>query len=213
LFLRIIQILTPIIILPSLYYCILFSPVEKTIGVTYRAIFFHIPSAWLAVVAFVISFIGSLLYLAKEKKYYDRLAHRSAEIGLLFSLIATATGSVFAYFTWGSAWNWDPRETSIVILIIIYIAYLALRSSIGNKKLRPRISAVYSLVAFLTVPFLVFIVPRITPSLHPEAVGGSGLTGGMWIGLVGMLVGFTLLFIQILHLALRIDKKNEEKSS
>lgn len=207
----IMRILTPIIIIPSLFYCILYSPVEKVIGITYRSIFFHIPSAWLAVVAFAVSLIGSILYLRKDNLKFDRIAHRSAEIGLLFSIIATITGSVFAYYTWGSAWNWDPRETSIVILIIIYVAYLVLRNSITKSKLRPRIAAVYSIVAFLTVPFLVFILPRVTSSLHPESIGGGGLTGGMWIGLAGMLIGFTLIFIQLLHLAVSIDKGLEEK--
>ncbi len=209
--LSIMRIMTPIVIIPSLFYCILYSPVEKVIGITYRSIFFHIPSAWIAVVAFAVSLVGSILFLTKNDLKYDRFAHRSVEIGLLFSIIATLTGSVFAYYTWGSAWNWDPRETSIIILIIMYAAYLLLRNSISKPKLRPRIAAVYSIIAFLTVPFLVFILPRVTSSLHPESIGGGGLTGGMWIGLAGMLIGFTLIFILLLDLAVRIDKGMEEK--
>jgi len=209
--LNIMRVLTPVVVIPSLFYCIMYSPVEKVIGITYRSIFFHIPSAWIAVVAFAVSLIGSILFLVKDNLKYDRIAHRSAEVGLMSSIIATITGSIFAYYTWGSAWNWDPRETSIVILIVIYVAYLLLRNSISKSSQRPRIAAVYSIIAFLTVPFLVFILPRVTSSLHPESIGGGGLTGGMWIGLAGMLVGFTLIFVQLLDMAVKIDKGLEEK--
>ncbi|HOO96331.1 MAG TPA: cytochrome c biogenesis protein CcsA [Caldisericia bacterium] len=198
-----------VVLLPSIYYSLVIAPIPENLGDVYRSIFFHIPCAWVAVLAFLISCISSALYLSKRNIVSDFIASRSAEIGLLFSVITTIQGSVFAFATWRSAWNWDPRETSIVILIVIYVAYLVLRGLISEQRRRAIISSVYSMIVFLTVPFLVFVVPRITNSLHPEAAGGSGLTGSMWIGFVGMLVGFTLVFILLLDLAVAIDKRNE----
>lgn len=209
LFIRILHVLLPVVMLPSMYYGLMIAGVDKDLGEMSRVIYFHIPPSWLLVVALLVSFIASIIYLIKENDHLDRLAHRSAEIGLLFSIIATVTGSIYAYFAWGSAWNWDPKETTIVVLIVLYIAYLALRSSISNDKLRPRISAVYSIVAFLTLPFLMFVIPRITNSLHTGGGAGTSLTNEMRIGVYGMTIGLLILYILLLNLAMRIDKKKE----
>jgi len=200
-----ILVLSGVFIIPSIYYCLLIAPVESKIGEFYRIIYFHIPAAWLCVVAFLVSFVASILFLSKSKQIYDAIAAKSAEIGLLFALLATIMGSIFASLTWGSPWNWDPREVSIVVLMMIYVAYIVLRSSIQNSDRRGKVSAGYSIIAFMAVPFLVFIMPRITPSLHPENIGSGTLPLTMLLGVLGMVVGFTLLFIQILKTAVKID--------
>ena len=208
-FVRILTVLLPVIMLPSMFYGLMIAGADKELGEMSRVIYFHIPPSWLLVIALLVSFIASIMYLIKENNLFDRIAHRSAELGLLFSIIATVTGSIYAYFAWGSAWNWDPKETTIVVLIILYIAYLALRSSMTNVKLKPKISAVYSIVAFITLPFLMFVIPRITNSLHTDGGGGSSLTAQMRIGIYGMTLGLLILYILLLNLALRIDKKKE----
>ncbi|MBP6927518.1 MAG: cytochrome c biogenesis protein CcsA [Caldisericales bacterium] len=205
LFGRILSVLTPLTMVPSIIYCLMFTPKEATMGDLYRIIYFHIPCAWVATLAFFVSFIFSIAYLVKRKAVYDSVAHRSSEIGLVFCVLATITGSVFATYTWGSPWNWDPRETSIVFLLMIYIAYLLLRWLIEDRDKKAAISAGYSIVAFLATPFLVFVMPRITSSLHPEQVGGLGLTKPMLYGVFGMLAGFTFLYLWILSLSQRLD--------
>jgi heme exporter protein C len=102
------------------------------------------------------------------------------EQGFLFSILATATGSIFAKVVWGSFWNWDPRETSILILLLIYGAYFALRSAIDDAERREQLAAVYALLAFVTVPLLIFVVPRLAESsLHPNCafLPGSSCSG------------------------------------
>ena len=89
-------------------------------------------------------------------------------VGLVFCILATVSGSIFAKVTWGSFWNWDPRETSIFVLLLIYGAYFALRGAVESEERRATLSAVYSIFAFVTVPFLIFVVPRMVPSLHPS---------------------------------------------
>lgn len=144
-------------------------PVEG-LGYLVRIAFFHIPVAWVSVLAFMLSAFWSAQYLRTRDFRYDRKSAVAAALGLLFCLLATVSGAVFAKLTWGAYWNWDPRQTTIFILLLIYGAYLALRSSIIDEEQRARISAVYALLSSITVPFLVFIIPRFYFSLHPEPV-------------------------------------------
>ncbi|CAG0943640.1 partial Heme exporter protein C, partial [Candidatus Brocadiaceae bacterium] len=95
-----------------------------------KIIFFHVPTAWLTVVAFLMSTFFSIQYLRKKDMDYDRKALASAQLGMVFCILATVTGSVWAKFAWGSFWHWDPRETSIFALLLIYGALFALRSAI-----------------------------------------------------------------------------------
>jgi heme exporter protein C len=176
-------------------------------GETSRILFFHVPQAWVATLSFLISMIGSCIYLARRNLKADNLALSAAELGLLFCLLATASGSIFAKAAWGSFWNWDPRETSIVILLMIYGAYFALRSAVGDPDKRRVFAAVYSILAFVTVPFLVFVVPRITASLHPEDTmnpARPGMDPKTLKVFLGSLLAYTGLFIWILRLRLRL---------
>ncbi len=132
-----------------------------------RILNFHVPMAWISVLAYLLAMIFSIKYLKTKDFNNDVLAASSAAIGTLFAILATTTGMIWAKFNWGSFWNWDPRETSIFILLLIYGAYFALRSAIDNPELKARLSSVYSIIAFITVPFLVFILPRLVDSLHP----------------------------------------------
>jgi heme exporter protein C len=141
---------------------------QQQIGEASRVFYFHIPQAWLCVVAFGLSMVFSIRYLIKKNLAEDDKALVAASLGFVFCALATVTGSMFAKVTWGSFWNWDPRETSIVILLLIYGAYFALRNAVEVEEKKATLAAVYSIFAFVTVPFLIFVVPRIMPSLHPE---------------------------------------------
>jgi len=176
-------------------------------GETSRILFFHVPQAWVATLCFLLSTIGSALYLAKRRLGSDDLAHSAAELGFLFCILATVTGSIFAKATWGSYWNWDPRETSIVILLMIYGAYFALRSAVPDPEKKRVFAAVYSILAFVTVPFLVFVVPRITTSLHPEDTmnpAKPGMDPRTLKVFLGSLFAYTTLFVWMLRLRMRL---------
>ncbi|GIV96165.1 MAG: cytochrome c biogenesis protein [Herpetosiphonaceae bacterium] len=165
----------------------LWVPPHEGLGNLGRIIIVHVPTAWVTVLAFLISAIYSGLYLRRRRPEHDDRALAAAEAGLLFSILATVTGSVFAKAVWGSFWNWDPRETSIFVLLLIYAAYLALRSAIEDDERRRRLAAVYSLLAFITVPFLIFVIPRIAEStLHPNcALLATSNCEGVTLGLEG----------------------------
>jgi heme exporter protein C len=196
--------LMAVIIIAAFLYA---EPATGFPGETSRILFFHVPQAWIATLAFLISMIASAVYLAKRQVKTDYLAQSAAELGFLFCVLATVTGSIFAKATWGSYWNWDPRQTSIIILLMIYGAYFAVRSAVGDPDRRRVFAAVYSILAFVTVPFLVFVVPRITTSLHPENTmnpARPGMDPKTLKVFLGSLFAYTGLFVWMLRLKVRV---------
>ncbi|MBO4400590.1 MAG: cytochrome c biogenesis protein CcsA [Selenomonadaceae bacterium] len=152
---------------------IFFVPPVQGLGELAKIIFFHVPAAWVSVVGFFVSAFYAAKFLRTGEMKFDELSARAARLGFIFVILATVSGAIFSKLTWGAYWNWDPRQTTIFVLILIYGAYLTLRAAVPNEKARAKVSAVYSLLSVLTVPFLVFILPRMYFSLHPEPVLNS----------------------------------------
>lgn len=178
-----------------------------------RIIYFHVPMSWLAVLAFFMSMWYGIMYLRKKDMKHDIKSSSAAELGFAFSILATLTGSIWARFSWGSFWNWDPRETSIFVLLLIYGAYFSLRSALEVEERRATLSAVYSIVAFVTVPFFVFIMPRMMTGLHPgegspapilNANGKMYMEANMRYVFYASLLGFTFLYIWLFNLRSKI---------
>jgi heme exporter protein C len=191
-------------------------PAEGFQGQSSRIVVFHVPTAWVATLAFLISCIASIRYLAKRQTADDVRAASSAALGLMFAVLATVTGSIFSRIEWGMFWNWDPRQISITILLLIYLAYFALRAAIVDPERRATLAAVYAILAFVTVPFLVFVVPRITTSLHPDVIGEASSGGGGFdprylVVLLSSLAGFTGLFIWLYQLDCRLEQLRRQR--
>lgn len=167
-----------------------------------RIIFFHVPTAWLSVIAFLMAMIYGIKYLRNKNLDDDSKSAAALQLGMVFCVLATVTGSIWAKFAWGAFWHWDPRETSIFILLLIYGSLFALRSAVENEDKRARLSAVYAIIAFLTVPFFIFIMPRIMTGLHPGSANDdtSGpvvdfkMNSNMQLVLYISLVTFTILY-------------------
>lgn len=196
----------------------LLAPPAETLGELARIFYFHVPMAWISGVAFLWSMVQSVIYLAKQKPANDVAAESAARIGLIFCLLATGSGMVFAKATWGAYWNWDPRETSIFVLLLIYLAYLALRMAVEEPERRARYAAVYSILAFFSVPFLMLILPRLTFTLHPSPIiNNSGkmlVDPEMKLVFFASLAGFTALYVWIQNLSVRIGmlaRREEEE--
>ncbi len=172
------------------------------LGEKAKIIFFHVPTAWLSVIAFLMTMLYGIKYLRKKDIDDDAKSAAALQLGMIFTILATVTGSIWAKFTWGAFWHWDPRETSIFVLLLIYGSLLALRSAIDNEDKRARLSAVYSIFAFLTVPFFIFIMPRIMVGLHPGSADdvNSGpvvdfqMNGNMQLVFYLSMVAFTILY-------------------
>ena len=176
-----------------------------------RIIYLHVPLSWIAFLSFFLSMVNSVQYLRKKDLVYDIRSQSAAEVGFLFTILATITGSLWAKFNWGSYWNWDPRETSIFILLLIYGAYFSLRSAIDNYEQKAKLASVYAIIAFVTVPFFIFIMPRIVESLHPadtivDSRGKITMNPVMLSIFLYSLFSFTLLYFWILNVKIRIEK-------
>ena len=188
----------------------LWAPLVPVLENTTRVFYFHFPAAMVTCIALGWSMLHSVLYLARRDLGHDAQAAGAAELGLLFCVVATLSGSLWAKAMWGSYWNWDPRETSIFFLLLIYSAYLAVRGSIDDPARRARLAAVYSCVAFVAVPFLMFIVPRMLFSLHPDplinARGKVDMDWRIMACATALVVGFTALFFWMLSLRVRLGR-------
>ncbi len=186
------------------------EPAKGFIGESSRIVFFHVPCAWTGALAFIVAAVYSLAYLVRRKPRHDEIAEASVRLGLLFAILTLVTGSLFAKIMWGSYWNWDPRESSYLLLVFLYGAYLFLRAAIDDPERRARIGAAYALFAAVLMPFLVFVAPRVTASLHPQTVinpQGKILmdTPTRAVFFAG-LVGFTALFFWMLQIETRIAR-------
>lgn len=189
-----------------------------------RIIFFHVPMSWVATIAYLIAMIYGIRYLRTRDLDHDRMSMALASVATLYGVLATVTGAVWARFNWGVFWNWDPKQTAIFLVLLIYGAYFLLRSSIDDQDKRARLSAVYSILGFLSVPFLFFILPRMMPGLHPGSADDNS-AGPMlslksdalnstkqWVfGL--SLFSFTLLYFWLTNIRLRIAKLTDAGAS
>ncbi len=207
--------LTPIITIFTLIVLLLVFfvvPPAEGLGNYVRIIFVHIPCAWVSVLAFLVAAGYAVRVLRGGRDgaaapaalaHADHLSARSAALGLAFTAVATVTGAIFSRLTWGAFWNWDPRQTTILCLLLIYAAYLALRSVTADPERRARVSAVYALFSFLAVPFLVFVIPRFYFSLHPEpvlnAAGHVDMDPVMLLVLLLALADVTLIYFALLR--------------
>ena len=143
-------------------------PLQVPVGppTAYLSIYIHVPAAWTSYILFTASMISAVALLARGNLGLDRHVYSFALVGLVFAGLTLLTGSIWAKDSWGSYWNWDPRQTGVLLLFIAYAAYLVLRRSISDPERAVRVSASYSIAAYAMVP-LSFIAVRIAESLHP----------------------------------------------
>jgi heme exporter protein C len=174
-----------------------------------RLMYVHVPSAWLAYLAFAVVFVASIAYLRTKKTRWDRLAAASAEVGVLFTALAIALGSIWGKPIWGTWWTWDPRLTTTAILLLIYVGYLAVRRLPDNPARRARWAAVVGIVGFLDVPIVQLSVTW-WRSLHQgptvRLLGKSTIAQVMLGALLVGVFAFTLLFAYLVTLRLRVGR-------
>jgi heme exporter protein C len=133
-------------------------PPDAVQGDLQRIMYVHVPSAWLAYLAFTITMIGSISYLITQRLRWDRLAAASAEVGVVFTGLALVTGSMWGKPVWGVWWTWDARLVLTAAMFFVYLAYLALRRGIDGAERRAKRSAVFGIVAALQIPVVHFSV-------------------------------------------------------
>jgi heme exporter protein C len=189
------------------------APREVSQGNVQRIMYVHPPLAWVAYLAFGVVAAASIVYLARRRAAADRLAHASAEVGVLFTGLAIATGSIWGKPTWGTWWTWDARLTSVAILFVMYLGYLLLRGAIEDPERAARYCAVLGIVAALDMPLVHFSVYW-WRTLHqpPSLMKPGGFTGSaaiLWPLLVN-LAAFTVLYAYLVAKRVRLLRAEAE---
>jgi heme exporter protein C len=195
----------------ALYMAFVYAPKEATMGDVQRIFYFHVGAAWTALLAFFVVLVGGLAYLRTRDRRWDALALSSAEIGVVFTTITLATGSIWAKPAWGAWWTWDPRVTTTTVLWLIYISYLILRSTIDEPERRARFAAVVGIVGFVDVP-IVFLSIRLWRTIHPVLVKSEGfdMAPEMVHALIAALLAYTLLYAYLLLVRTSLERRRLE---
>ena len=189
------------------------APREVSQGNVQRIMYVHPPLAWVAYLAFAVVAAASIVYLAGRRPAADRLAHASAEVGVLFTGLAIATGSIWGKPSWGTWWTWDARLTSVAILFVMYLGYLLLRGTVEDPERAGRYCAVLGIVAALNIPLVHFSVYW-WRTLHqpPSLMKPGGFTGSaaiLWPLLVN-LAAFTVLYAYLVAKRVRLLRAETE---
>lgn len=150
------------------------APRLNILNETIRNLHFHVPMWFGMMFLLIISVVNSIRYLQNPKQIYDTWAVEMVNTAVVFGILGIVTGAIWAKFTWGSFWSGDPKQNASAIALLIYLAYLLLRNSFTDHQQRGRISAVYNIFAFATYIPLIYILPRLTDSLHPGNGGNPG---------------------------------------
>lgn len=191
---------------------------QDFIGQSSRILFFHVPMAWASFVAFLTAGVWSVLYLARRRADDDRAAAAAVELGLLFAVLATTTGAMWAKVMWHAWWNWDPRQMSIVIALVFYGAYLVLRGGVEDPETRARLCAVYAVIGLVVAPYLYFVMPRQAEfSLHPQPVVNAAakveMNSRMLQVLLASSLGFTAFFFWVHGLRRRLLRLADRRAA
>ena len=176
-----------------------------------RNLLYHVPMWFAMVVLLFISFIYSIRYLAKPTTLKDNYASSFANIGVLFGALGIVTGMVWARSTWGAFWTNDPKLNGAAIGMLIYIAYIILRSSIDDELKRGKLAASYNIFAFIMYIAFIFVIPRLTDSLHPgnggnPAFSSYDLDNTLRLFFYPSTIGWILLSIWITSILVRYKK-------
>jgi heme exporter protein C len=159
----------------ALLLTLFYAPREAVMGDVQRVFYFHVASAWVGMLAFLVAGVAGVIYLLRGARRWDAVGLASVEIGIVFSLAAVVSGSVWARPIWNTWWTWDPRLVTVSVMELVYVAYLLLRQGIEDPDRRARFGAVYAIIGFLSVP-LTFLSIRLFRTIHPVVVGGSDST-------------------------------------
>jgi len=190
-------------------------PRLNIINESIRALYFHVPMWFGMIILFLLSVIYSVRYLRHHRLSDDRVAAGFAHTGLMFGVLGILTGMIWANYTWGSPWHGDPKQNGAAIATLIYLAYFILRSSIDNQEQRARLSSVYAIFAFSAMIPLIFIIPRMTSSMHPGSGGNPGfnmydLDSSMRLVFYPAVTAWILLGVWIATVRIRILNAEEK---
>ena len=177
---------------------------------TVRVLYFHVPMWFGMMILFTVSVVYSVKYLRNSAHRHDTYAIEFANTGMLLGILGILSGSLWAKFAWGAFWTNDPKLNGAAIALLIYAAYFILRNSLTDEQQRARIGAIYNIFAYATLIPLLFILPRMTDSLHPGNGGNPGFNiydaaSHLRMVFYPAVIGWTLLGVWLTSLRIRLQ--------
>lgn len=198
-------------------YLALNAPTERVMGEVQKVFYFHIGTAWTALLGFILAGILSVVYLITKNLKWDRFQVAAIEVSLVFFLITIALGPIWARPVWNTWWTWDPRLTTAAVTELIYVAYFMLRQGIDDPDRRARFGAVYALIGGLSAPITFFAIrlfrtihPVVIAGTNPEADGTFSMTPTMLTAFFFALFAFSIIFIDLFWNRVRLGDLQEK---
>ncbi len=201
----------------STYLALVFAPQEAVMGNVQRIFYFHVGTAWVAMLGFILAAVSGVVYLITKDLKWDRFELAAVEVSALFFFITICLGSIWARPAWNTWWTWDVRLTTAAVAELIFIAYLMLRQGIEDPEKRARFGAVYTLLGGLSVP-VTFLVIRFFRTIHPvvigsqsaEAEGGFNMESKMVTAMLFAILAFTVVFVDLVWHRVRLGQFAEK---
>ena len=210
--LKVLTGLTSIVFALALAMVFFYAPQEAVMGEVQRVFYFHVAAGWVGALAFLVTAIAGVTYLVRRERRWDQVAVASVEIGVIFTFINIATGSIWARPIWNTWWTWDPRLVTATVMELIYLAYLLLRQGIEDPERRATFGSVYGIVGFISVP-ITFLSVRLLRTIHPVVVGSGDpsaegtfdMTPKMLQTFFFSLITFTFVYATLLWHRVRLE--------
>ena len=214
--LKILDVVSIIVLAISTYLALFFAPTELVMGQVQRVFYFHIGTAWVGLLGFIIAALSGIVYLVTKDIRWDRFEVAAVEVSTVFFFITIVLGSIWARPVWNTWWTWDPRLTTAAVTELIYIAYFMLRQGIDDPDKRARFGAVYTLLGGISAP-ITFMVIRLFRTIHPvvigsqsaDAQGGFSMTTDMKVAFFFAIFAFTVIFIDLIWHRIRLGYLEE----
>ena len=210
--LKILDWLSVLLLAVATYLALVYAPTEQVMGEVQRVFYFHIGTAWVGLLGFVLSALLGIVYLITKNMKWDIVEVAAVEISVVFFFITIVLGSVWARPAWNTWWTWDPRLTTAAITELVYVAYFMLRSGIDDPERRARFGAVYALLGGLSAP-ITFMAIRLFRSIHPVVIGAANenqdkmnMSGDMRVAFFFALFAFTVIFIDLFWNRIRLGQ-------
>jgi heme exporter protein C len=215
--LKILDLLAVFMLAVSTYFALIKAPTELVMGQVQRVFYFHVGTAWTALLGFIFASVLSIIYLITKDLKWDRFQVAAIEVSLVFFLITIMLGSIWARPVWNTWWTWDPRLTTAAITELVYVAYFMLRQGIDDPDRRARFGAVYALLGGISAPITFFAIrlyrtihPVVIAGSNPEAEGGFSMTSSMLTAMFVALIAFTIIFIDLYWNRIRLGSLQEK---
>jgi heme exporter protein C len=211
--LSVLDVVVVLLLVASTAMVFLYAPREVIMGEVQRVFYYHVATAWVGMLGFMVSAAAGVAYLISKRGEWDQIGLAAVEISVAFLFIAIVTGSIWARPIWNTWWTWDPRLTTATIMELIYAAYLMLRSGIEDPGRRARFGAVYAIIGFVSVP-LTFLSIRLFRTIHPVVIGsesaaaqgGFDMSPRMLTTFLFSLFVFSLLFVDLMAHRVRLSR-------